>query len=205
LDEKEQFRAAIQALRDSGVIAVPTDTVYGLLAVAADTAAVDRAYQAKQRDPDQPMPIFVGSIEQAEIVADFNDAARRLAERFWPGALTLVLPKKPSYRTRAAAGGDTIGVRAPADPLLREMAEQLGPLTGTSANIAGREECHTAAEVRAQLGDAVDFIVDAAPVATGKPSTIADCTQPAMVRNLREGDITRDMLRDALAGIADVI
>jgi L-threonylcarbamoyladenylate synthase len=205
LDEKEQFRRAIKALRDSGVIAVPTDTVYGLLAVAADTAAVDRAYQAKQRDPDQPMPIFVGSVEQAEIVADFNDAARLLAGRFWPGALTLVLPKKPSYRTRAAAGGDTIGVRAPADPLLREMAEQLGPLTGTSANIAGREECHTAAEVRAQLGDAVDFIVDAAPVATGKPSTIADCTQPAMVRILREGDITRDMLRDALAGIADVI
>ncbi|HET7923657.1 MAG TPA: L-threonylcarbamoyladenylate synthase [Rhodanobacteraceae bacterium] len=205
MDEKEQFRAAIQALRDSGVIAVPTDTVYGLLAVAADTAAVDRAYQAKQRDPGQPMPIFVGSIEQAEIVADFNDAARRLAERFWPGALTLVLPKKPSYRTRVAAGGDTIGVRAPADPLLREMAEQLGPLTGTSANIAGREECHTAAEVRAQLGDAVDFIVDAAPVATGKPSTIVDCTQPGMVRVLREGDITREMLRDALAGIADVI
>lgn len=205
MDEKEQFRAAIQALRDSGVIAVPTDTVYGLLAVAADTAAVDRAYQAKQRDPDQPMPIFVGSIEQAEIVAEFNDAARRLAERFWPGALTLVLPKKPSYRTRAAAGGDTIGVRAPADPLLREIAEQLGPLTGTSANIAGREECHTAGEVRAQLGDAIDFIVDVAPVATGKPSTIADCTDPAQVRVLREGDITREMLRDALAGIADVI
>jgi L-threonylcarbamoyladenylate synthase len=205
LDEKEQFRRAIQALRDSGVIAVPTDTVFGLLAVAADTAAVDRAYQAKQRDPDQPMPIFVGSIEQAEIVADFNDAARLLAGRFWPGALTLVLPKKASYRTRAAAGGDTIGVRAPADPLLREMAEQLGPLTGTSANIAGREECHTADEVRAQLGDDVDFIVDAAPVATGKPSTIADCTDPAHVRVLREGDITREMLRDALAGIADVI
>jgi L-threonylcarbamoyladenylate synthase len=205
LDEKEQFRRAIKALRDSGVIAVPTDTVYGLLAVAADTAAVDRAYQAKQRDPDQPMPILVGSIEQAEIIADFNDAARLLAGRFWPGALTLVLPKKASYRTRAAAGGDTIGVRAPADPLLREMAEQLGPLTGTSANIAGREECHTADEVRAQLGDDVDFIVDAAPVATGKPSTIADCTDPAHVRVLREGDITREMLRDALAGIADVI
>jgi L-threonylcarbamoyladenylate synthase len=205
LDEKEQFRRAIQALRDSGVIAVPTDTVYGLLAVAADAAAVDRAYQAKQRDPDQPMPILVGSVEQAEIIADFNDAARLLAGRFWPGALTLVLPKKASYRTRAAAGGDTIGVRAPADPLLREMAEQLGPLTGTSANIAGREECHTADEVRAQLGDDVDFIVDAAPVATGRPSTIADCTEPAHVRVLREGDITREMLRDALAGVADVI
>jgi L-threonylcarbamoyladenylate synthase len=205
LDEKEQFRRAIQVLRDSGMIAVPTDTVYGLLAVAADTAAVDRAYQAKQRDPDQPMPIFVGSIEQAEIVAEMNETARLLADEFWPGALTLVLPKKETYRTRAAAGGDTIGVRAPADALLREIAEQLGPLTGTSANIAGREECHTADEVRAQLGDAVDFVVDAAPVTTGKPSTIADCTQPGTVRVLREGDITREMLREALAGAADVI
>jgi len=178
--------------------------VYGLVAVAADRHAVDRVYEIKQRDPQQPMPIFVGSLEQADIIAEMTEAARRLAEAFWPGALTIVVRKKESYATRAAAGGDTIGVRAPGDPVLRELALQFGPLTGTSANLAGREECHTAAEVRAQLGDEVDVIVDAPVDATGKPSTIVDATEPGVVRVLREGPITREMLRDALAGVAEV-
>jgi len=195
LDEKEQFRHAIDVLRQGGIVAMPTDTVYGLIAVASDAAAVDRVYQAKGRDPTQPLPLFVGSLEQADLVVEMNATARLLASLFWPGALTLVLPKRPGFRTRAAAGGDTIGVRAPADPLLREIALELGPLTGTSANLAGREETHDAVAVRAQLGDVIDFIVDAAPVSTSKPSTILDATDPAHIRVLREGEITRDTLR----------
>ncbi|MEX2225513.1 MAG: L-threonylcarbamoyladenylate synthase [Dehalococcoidia bacterium] len=205
MDEKEQFRHAIDVLRQGGIVAMPTDTVYGLIAVASDSAAVDRVYQAKVRDPVQPMPLFVGSLEQAELIAGMNATSRLLASLFWPGALTLVLPGQTTFRTRAAAGGDTIAVRAPADQLLREIALQLGPLTGTSANIAGREETHDAAAAREQLGDVVDFVVDAAPVATSKPSTIVDVTDPAQVRVLREGEITREMLRDALAGAAEVI
>jgi len=204
LDEKEQFRHAIEVLRQGGIVAMPTDTVYGLVAVASDSAAVDRVYQAKVRDPEQPLPLFVGSLEQAELIVEMNATARLLASLYWPGALTIVLPKRSTFRTRAAAGADTIGVRAPADQLLREIALELGPLTGTSANIAGREETHDASGAQAQLGDVVDFIVDAAPVATGKPSTIVDVTDPAHVRVLREGEITRDALRDALAGAADV-
>jgi L-threonylcarbamoyladenylate synthase len=204
LDEKEQFRHAIEVLREGGIVAMPTDTVYGLIAVASDSAAVDRVYQAKVRDPDQPLPLFVGSLEQADLVVEMNATARLLASLFWPGALTIVLPKRSMFRTRAAAGGETIGVRAPADPVLREIALQLGPLTGTSANVAGREETHDAAGALAQLGDLVDFIVDAAPVGTGKPSTIVDVTDPAHIKVLREGEITRDMLRDSLAGAADV-
>lgn len=195
MDEKEQFRHAIDVLRQGGIVAMPTDTVYGLIAVASDAAAVDRVYQAKGRDPTQPLPLFVGSLEQADLVVEMNATARLLASLFWPGALTLVLPKRPGFRTRAAAGGDTIGVRAPADPLLREIALELGPLTGTSANLAGREETHDAVAVRAQLGDVIDFIVDAAPVSTAKPSTIVDATDPAHIRVLREGEITRDTLR----------
>jgi L-threonylcarbamoyladenylate synthase len=205
LDEKEQFRRAFEVLREGGIVAMPTDTVYGLIAVATDSAAVDRAYHAKVRDPQQAMPLFVGSLEQAELIAEMNDTARLLASLYWPGALTLVLAKKPSFLTRATAGGDTIGLRAPADAVLREFALQLGPLTATSANIAGREETHTAAEVHEQIGDVVDFIVDATPVATGKPSTIADVTDPHEVRVLREGAITREALADALAGAANVI
>jgi tRNA threonylcarbamoyl adenosine modification protein (Sua5/YciO/YrdC/YwlC family) len=195
LDEKEQFRRAFDVLRQGGIVAAPTDTVYGLLAVATDSAAVTRAYEAKRRDPAQPMPLFVGSTEQADIIGEVNEA----------GALTIVVRKRPSFNTRAAAGQDTVAIRLPADPVLREFALQLGPLTGTSANIAGREECHDAAQVREQLGDLVDVIVDAAPVATGKPSTIVDTTDPAHVRVLREGAITRDRIAAALAGVADVI
>lgn len=185
-------------------MAVPTDTVYGLIAVASDSAAVERVYAAKDRERDQPLPVFVGSLEQAELITDFNATARLLAALYWPGALTLVLPKKSSYRTLAAAGGETIGVRAPADAVLREFALQLGPLTGTSANLSGREECHTADDVRAQLGERVDFVVDAAPVTTGQPSTVADVSDPLQVRVIREGGITREDLRMALAGAADV-
>ncbi len=202
MDENEQYRRAIDVLRQGGIVALPTDTVYGLVAVAADRAAVERVYETKERDPSQPMPLFVASIEQAGLIAEMNDAARALAARFWPGALTIVVPKKAAFETRAAAGERTVGLRVPADPFLREAARQLGPLTGTSANIAGREECHTAAEVRAQLGDAVDLIVDAPVSATGVPSTVVDCSEGASVRVLREGGVTRDALEAVLAGVA---
>lgn len=192
MDINDHYRQAIDVLRQGGIVALPTDTVYGLCAVAADRAAVERIYATKVRDPHQPMPIFVASIEQAELIADVNHVARRLMQRFWPGALTIVLQKMPAYETRAVAGGDTIAVRAPGDPILREIASQLGPITGTSANLAGREECHTAAEVRAQLGDAVDFVVDAPIDVSGRPSTIVDCSDQSEIRVLREGAISVD-------------
>ena len=204
MDENEQYRRAVDVLRQGGVVAVPTDTVYGLVAVAADRAAVDRVYEIKTRDPAQPLPLFVASAEQAGLIAELNAAARALAAKFWPGALTIVVPKRPAYETRAVAGGDSVGVRVPADPFLREAARQLGPLTGTSANLAGRDECRTATDVRAQLGDAIDLIVDAPVAATGMPSTVVDCTDPSRVRILREGAVPRDAIAAALAGIAQV-
>ena len=201
----ERYRDAIEILRAGGIVALPTDTVYGLVAVAAARAAVERVYEVKVRDPAQPLPLFVASVEQAELIADVDGAARRLMQRFWPGALTIILRKKRAYETRAAAGGNTIGVRVPGDPVLRELASQAGPLTATSANVAGREECHTAADVRAQLGGAIDLIVDAPIDATGRPSTIVDCSEPRRVRVLREGAIGRDALVEALAGAAAVV
>lgn len=205
LDISEAYRRAIDVLRAGGIVALPTDTVYGLVAVAADRAAVDRVYEVKARDPQQSLPLFVASVEQAELIADVDDVARRLMQWYWPGALTIVLRKNPSYQTRAAASGDTIAVRAPGDPLLRELASQLGPLTGTSANIAGREECHTAEQVRAQFGDAVDLIVDAPADATGMPSTVVDCSEPGRVSVLREGAIGRDLIAEALVGVAELV
>lgn len=201
---REQYRRAADVLRQGGVVALPTDTVFGLVAVAADRAAVDRVYEIKARDPAQPLPLFVADVDQADLVAELNDAARALAAKFWPGALTIVVRKRPTYDTRAAAGSDTLGLRVPADPVLREVARQLGPITGTSANLAGQPECRTAAEVRAQLGDAVDLIVDAPVAAIGAPSTVVDCTDPAGVRILREGVVSRPAIAAALEGVAAV-
>jgi len=201
---RQHYERARDVLREGGLVALPTDTVYGLCAVAADGAAVERLYEVKARDPKQPLPLFVGSTEQARLIVEVNDVAEALASKFWPGALTIVLRRKPAFETRAAAGGETLGVRVPDDPLLRELALELGPITGTSANVAGREECHTAAEVRAQLGDAVDLIVDAPIAASGKPSTIVDCSDPAKLRVLREGAIDRGAIDAALAGASVV-
>jgi L-threonylcarbamoyladenylate synthase len=197
---RDEFLRARDVLRAGGLVALPTDTVYGLCAVATDGAAVERLYEVKVRDPKQPLPLFVGSIEQARLIVEMNDAADALASKFWPGALTIVLRKKPAFATRASAGGDTIGVRVPDDPMLRELALDLGPITGTSANIAGREECRTAAEVRAQLGNNVDLAVDAPVAASGKPSTIVDCVDPANIRLLREGAIDRAAIDAVIAG-----
>lgn len=200
-----QYRRAVDVLRDGGVAAMPTDTVFGLIAVAADDGAVRRVFEIKGRPLDQPLPLFVGSIEQAELIGDMPNAARRLAETSWPGALTIVVPKKAAYRTLASAGADTVGLRLPDDPALREIAAQLGPLTATSANRSGEPECRTAADVRAQLGDAVDVIVDAPVRADARPSTVVDCTEPARTRILREGAIERDAIAHALAGISTLI
>ncbi len=191
MNEESQYRRALEVLRDGGVVAMPTDTVYGLCAVATDDAAVRRLLDIKQRPEGQALPLFVAGIEQAELIAELNPLARALAARFWPGPLTIVVPRLPGFRTLAAEG-DTVGLRAPADALLREMAAELGPLTGTSANLSGHRETRTATDVRAQLGDAPDLIVDAAVAASGQPSTVVDCTMPDVPRILREGAIPAD-------------
>jgi len=193
-------------LLTGGVVALPTDTVYGLCARANNDAAVERIYAVKRRDPAQPMPIFAADLAQAETVGVIEGDARTLAEAFWPGALTIVVPVRPGYRSRALAGSDTVAasvaLRVPGDDRLRRLCADVGPLTGTSANIAGREECHTAAEVRAQLAegpdlDRVDLILDAPVAASGQPSTIVDCTHdpPTIVR---PGAIPEEAIRAVL-------
>ncbi len=197
MNQNEQYRRALEVLREGGVVALPTDTVFGLCALASDDGAVHRLLDIKQRPAGQALPLFVASVEQAELIAEMTTPAHVLAARFWPGALTLVVPRRPQFHTLAAEGA-TVGVRAPADPVLRELAAQLGPLTGTSANRHGQPDTHTAAEARAQLGDAVDLIVDAPVSATGVASTVVDCTDERTVRILREGAVTRAELVRAL-------
>ena len=169
-----------------------------LFDLGADPGAIEAVRRLKP-GRDRPFILLVPSAEAAAGLA-WTPAARELAAVFWPGALTLVLLRSQAFETRAAAGKDTIGVRVPGDAAIREIALHVGPLTATSANRSGGPECRSAAEVREQLGDSVDFIVDAAIRPDARASTVVDCTDANALRILRSGDITADQIAQALDG-----
>ena len=184
---------AVEVLRQGGLVAYPTDTVYGLATLPTNAQAVARLFEAKKRNPDQPVPLLIASSENvASIAAHVPDVAKGLMQAFWPGAFTIILPKAPRFQS--AAVGETIGLRVPDHPTPRELARLLGgPITGTSANIAGGPEPLTAEDVRAQLGESVDLVIDGGRCAGGQPSTVVDCSV-ATPRFVREGPITREAL-----------
>jgi L-threonylcarbamoyladenylate synthase len=176
---------AVSVLRGGGVIALPTDTLYALTVVARDAGAVERVYAIKGREDGKPLPLFVSGLEMAEGIASLNPTARSLAKRFWPGALTIVVKKKPDFNSEALAGGDTVALRVPAHDLARAVIEALDePVTATSANRSGGPDPVSAEDVQRQLGDEVDLILDAGPCAVGVSSTIVDCThlEPSILR-----------------------
>lgn len=191
-------------LLDGGIVAMPTDTVYGLVALAADDEAVARLYALKGRPGDQPLPLFVASIDQARRVAAFTTPAESLARAFWPGALTIVMRRLDGYRTLAVAGGNTLGMRVPNDAVLRDLCNRVGPLTGTSANLSGAAPARSAADARASLGDGVSLVVEGNVRDDAEPSTVVDCTGARHVRIVRTGAVTREAIAAALAGTADV-
>jgi L-threonylcarbamoyladenylate synthase len=185
---------AATLLRDGGVIALPTDTLYALVARIDDDAAVRRIYAIKRRQEGKPLPVFVSSTAMAERIAVFNPMAHRLADRFWPGGLTLVLPKREGFDSLALAGGDTVAVRWPDDDVCCAVIAALDePVSATSANRSGEHDPVTAAEVRRQLGDDVDMVIDTGPAPVGAGSTIVDCTgeTPVILRHgaVSEADI----------------
>lgn len=191
---------AARCLQDGGLVAFPTDTLYGLAAVASQERAVERLFDAKGRPPDRPLPILIASAADVNGVAvDVPPAARRLMKAFWPGGLTLVLRWHSGFRSLALAGGDTVAVRVPAHPVALELLRRVGePLTGTSANLSGLPGPRTAEEVRHQLGDRVDLIVDGGPCPGGVESTVVDCTvDPPRV--LREGAVPVERVAAALS------
>jgi len=180
-------------------VAYPTDTLYGLGAAAGDDGAVRRLFQAKNRPLDNPLPILVASVGAAQRVAQMEPSlALRLASHFWPGGLTLVLPRSPGFHSLALAGGDTVAVRVPNHRVPLGLIRELGqPLTGTSANIAGGQAPLTAAEVADQLGERVDIIIDGGRCPGGIESTVIDLTGESP-RLLREGAISRAELESVI-------
>ena len=191
---------AVERLRHGGLVAYPTDTVYGLGAAADNDDAIRRLFEVKGRSPDKALPLLLASADQVEgVAAVVPPVARRLMAAFWPGGLTVVLLRAPSYRSLALGGGDTVAVRVPDHPVPRQLIERLGgPLTGTSANRSGSPAPLTAAEVRRQLGGRVDVVIDGGPCAGGVESTVVDCTVDPP-RLLRQGAVPWGEIERVLA------
>ncbi|TDC03183.1 threonylcarbamoyl-AMP synthase [Nonomuraea longispora] len=190
---------AAGVLRGGGLVAFPTETVYGLGANAADGAAVTRVFQAKGRPPSHPLIVHLAGAEQlGGWVADVSAPARLLAERFWPGPLTLVLRRGGRVPLETTGGLETVAVRVPAHPVaLALLAAFGGGIAAPSANRFGSVSPTTAAHVRAELGDAVDVVLDGGCCQVGVESTIVDATGEAL-SILRPGGVTREDLQAAL-------
>jgi L-threonylcarbamoyladenylate synthase len=194
---------AIAALRAGGIVAIPTDTVYGISAALSTPGGVERLFEVKHRPPDKAVMVLADDLDQTAQLVDVPPAARVLAS-LWPGGLTLVLPLRPgaSLPRALTAGTSTLGVRVPDHPVPRLLARAIGPLPTTSANASGSADARSAADVVASLAGGLDLVVDGGPSAGGVPSTVVDCTAPA-VRILRSGAIAASRIAALLdaAGI----
>ena len=197
--------AAARYLAQGGLVAFPTETVYGLGADAGNPEAVARLYLAKGRPSFNPLIAHVGDLEAARRIGRFDARALALAEAFWPGPLTLVLPKTSDCTVAdlATAGLDTVAIRVPAHPIARQILRAFGgPVVAPSANLSGHVSPTTAAHVLADLGGRIDLIVDGGAVAVGVESTIIGCFEaPMLLRpgGLPRGEIERVLGRALLA------
>ena len=186
---QREIEKGAKILQTGGVIAFPTDTVYGLGADAFNTRAVERIYEVKSRPKDLQLPVLIADVTQLTTLAEpIPEIALFLASQFWPGGLTLVLPQKDSLLPYLASTV-TIAVRVPAHPVCLALIRYLGtPLIGTSANITGQPPALTAGEVEQQLEGKIDFVINGGRCPGGRESTIVDVTREAPII-LREGII----------------
>ena len=170
--------AAVDVLRAGGIVALPTDTVYGV-AVALDTlGGVERLFAVKRRPPEKGIMLLLDDAAQAGSIGEMGAAATALAEACWPGGLTVVVPRRPDVMLPAAltGGAPTIGLRVPDHYAPRALARGVGPLPTTSANVSGLPEARDATEIYDQLGGAIDLILDGGTAHGGPASTVVDCT-----------------------------
>jgi L-threonylcarbamoyladenylate synthase len=193
-------RRAVTVLNAGGLIAFPTDTVYGLAAYPWNEEAVRHLYQVKQRPKELPIPLLLADAVEVDRVAVLAKPCRRLSERFWPGGLTLVLPKKASV-SDAISDRPTVAVRVPDLPLARDLIRRAGGvLAVTSANMSGASNPVTAQQVEEQLGGRISLILDGGACRGGVPSTILDCSvSPPLL--LRRGAISEEDLRAVVGAI----
>jgi L-threonylcarbamoyladenylate synthase len=195
-------RRAAELIRSGELVAFPTETVYGLGANALDPAAVEKIYIAKGRPRESPLIVHVDSVEMARgLVRKWPEHAQALAEKFWPGPLTLVLPKKPHVPDRVTAGLDTVGIRMPANSLARALIHEAGvPLAAPSANRFTELSPTTAEHVRASMGDRVATILDDGPTTVGIESTVLSLATSEPVL-LRPGMVTPAQIEAVIGSI----
>ena len=199
-----KISAAVAKISGGEVVAIPTDTLYGLAADALNPDAVERVYTVKGRPADLPLPVLVSGWEQVSQVANLRGSvatlARKLAARFWPGSLTLVLPAMPGLPARLTANRDTIAVRMPDHPVPLTLARELGrPITGTSANPSGQPDITDPCELRRVLGGLVDDMIICGPEPLGTASTIVSVSAEGITL-LREGALPYRDIRIAVGG-----
>jgi L-threonylcarbamoyladenylate synthase len=189
---------ALEILASGGLVAFPTDTVYGVAAGVKNLAGINRLYEAKSRSVNKAIAVLVGEIEQLQrLTPGLTPSARRLAERFWPGALTLVVPRHPGLPPNLSSL-PTVGVRMPDHAFARALMRASGPLATSSANISGETNTLTAQQVLEQLDGRIELVLDGGITPGGVPSTVVDCTQdPPQI--LRQGAITSEMIAAALS------
>jgi L-threonylcarbamoyladenylate synthase len=193
-----EIQTALQILQSGGIVAFPTDTVYGLGALAFNNNAIESIYTAKDRPIEKAIPILIGNLSDLNKVAeDIPNMALRFAARFWPGPLTCVIPKKQTLPS-AVSATPTVAVRIPDHHDARSLLRAAGPMAVTSANISGKPSPSTAQEVYNQLNGRIPLILDGGKTKGGIPSTLVDCTGKEPVI-LREGPISLSELLAALS------
>jgi L-threonylcarbamoyladenylate synthase len=201
-DLEKQIRKAVEILKNGGVVAYPTDTVYGLGACMTDIRAVDRIFEVKGRPKGMALPVLLADKAQIEeIVVSFSPAAKLLAAEFFPGALTIILPKSSFVPDVITGGGKTVAFRIPNHPVPLALVKGLGkPIVGTSANLSGHPSALTAAEVQAQIGDKIEMVIDGGRCPGGVESTVIDLSgEKPVIRRL--GAISLEKLNKILPDV----
>jgi L-threonylcarbamoyladenylate synthase len=195
--QPDAIEQALRILRAGGLAAFPTDTVYGVGALAFDGPAVESIYAAKDRPVEKAIPILIADADDLDKIAvDIPRMARVLAARFWPGPLTLVVPKQPTL-PEAVSATTTVAVRVPDHPVARALLRAAGPMAVTSANLSGQPSPVSAEEVMRQLNGRIPLVLDGGITPGGVPSTLVDClgAEPVL---LREGSLTKEKILAAL-------
>lgn len=182
-----ELSQAVDCLRKGGVIVFPTDTLYGLGADISNERALKRIFDIKGRPPQMALPVLVSSWHQALTITDsMSETGYRLAKHFWPGPLTLVARRSPNLSDLVTGGSDTVAVRQPDHPVPLRLAAEVGPITGTSANLSGGPDLGSIDAIEGQLGPMVDYLVRCGPSPRGTSSTMVDVTSETP-RLIREG------------------
>jgi len=197
-DHPVAIRHAADILKHGGLVAFPTDTVYGLATLPFKVEYVERLYTAKGRNSERAIAILLGDLSQiSQVTPEMGKMAMKLARRFWPGPLTLIVPRLPQLPS-VLSSNLTIGVRIPDHPVALSLLKLVGPLAVTSANLSGNANANTAQQVLDQLDGRIHLILDGGQTPGGVPSTVADCTGPETLI-LREGPISLVELKVVLS------